>query len=218
MIQSDATTSHDVSGFHPVCRRPALLWSRRGSGRQGGARHCTNDLDALGRDCSACPGRWQAGWKLPHSAMTNPHPLAGPGPSRSRSAPAGGIPLSSSTSPTFLSPVAVVPGRWLTVPDPVAGGVTLGCCGRRLPALGWSGAGGGVVGVFRSFRRLRSGIACGGESRGKLRRGAGGRAARAGGRSASASPRAAGVPAGVGGAFPQRRLKAGCRTSRVPGG
>ncbi len=31
-------------------------WSGRGSGRQGGARHCTNDLDALGRDCSALPG------------------------------------------------------------------------------------------------------------------------------------------------------------------
>jgi hypothetical protein len=51
---------------HPVCRRPALLWSGRGSGRQGGARHCTNDLDALGSDCSACPGRWQAGWEHPH--------------------------------------------------------------------------------------------------------------------------------------------------------
>lgn len=31
-------------------------WSGRGSGRQGGARRCTNDLDALGRTCSALPG------------------------------------------------------------------------------------------------------------------------------------------------------------------
>ena len=31
-------------------------WSGRGSGRQGGAPCRTNDLDALGRDCSALPG------------------------------------------------------------------------------------------------------------------------------------------------------------------
>lgn len=31
-------------------------WSRRGSWRPGGARHRTNDLDAMGRVCSALPG------------------------------------------------------------------------------------------------------------------------------------------------------------------
>ncbi|MFF4657694.1 hypothetical protein [Streptomyces sp. NPDC001381] len=30
-------------------------WSGRGSWRPGGARHCTNDLDARGRVCSALP-------------------------------------------------------------------------------------------------------------------------------------------------------------------
>lgn len=41
-------------------------WSGRGSGRQGGARHCTNDLDALGRDCSALPGTTAGGMAAPH--------------------------------------------------------------------------------------------------------------------------------------------------------
>lgn len=40
-------------------------WSGRGSGRQGGARHCTNDLDALGRDCSALPGSKVVGMGAP---------------------------------------------------------------------------------------------------------------------------------------------------------
>lgn len=44
------------TSFHPVRRRPTRWWSWRGSGRQGGARHCTNDLGALGRVCSALPG------------------------------------------------------------------------------------------------------------------------------------------------------------------
>ncbi len=67
-------------------------WSGRGSGRQGGARHCTNDLDALGRDCSALPGSKVVGMGAPQrSPRIRRHSRTAPLPSRSLSAPAGGI-------------------------------------------------------------------------------------------------------------------------------
>ncbi len=52
---------------------PHTSWSGGGSGRQGGARHCTNDL---------------APRRSPHSGR---HSRTAPLPSRSRSAPAGGV-------------------------------------------------------------------------------------------------------------------------------
>ncbi len=46
---------------------PHTPWSGRGSGRQGGARRCTNDLDALGRDRSALPGSAVDGMGTPRA-------------------------------------------------------------------------------------------------------------------------------------------------------
>jgi hypothetical protein len=57
--------------FHPVCRRPARLWSGRGSWRPDGARHCTNDLDARGRVCSALPGSMAYGMGASSHATNN---------------------------------------------------------------------------------------------------------------------------------------------------
>ncbi|SED53379.1 hypothetical protein SAMN05216489_03707 [Streptomyces sp. 3213] len=42
-------------------------WSGRGSWRPGGARHCTNDLDAMGRVCSALPGSMVVGMEAPRA-------------------------------------------------------------------------------------------------------------------------------------------------------
>ena len=84
-------------------------WSGRGSGRQGGARHCTNDLDALGRDCSALPGSKVVGMGAPRrSPRIRRHPRTAPLPSRGLCAPAGGIILKprawfSSHAPSGLS-------------------------------------------------------------------------------------------------------------------
>jgi hypothetical protein len=47
-----------------VRQRP-VPWSGRGSWRPGGARHCTNDLDARGRVCSALPGSMAGGMGAP---------------------------------------------------------------------------------------------------------------------------------------------------------
>lgn len=47
-------------------------WSGRGSGRPGGARHCTNDLDALGRVCSALPGSAVDGMGAPRARHYRP--------------------------------------------------------------------------------------------------------------------------------------------------
>ncbi len=56
-------------------------WSGRGSGRQGGARHCTNDLDALGRDCSALPGSKVVGMGAPRrSPRSGRHSRTAPRP------------------------------------------------------------------------------------------------------------------------------------------
>jgi hypothetical protein len=46
-------------------------WSRRGPWRPGGARHCTNDLDARGRACSALPGSTVDGMGAPAHATTD---------------------------------------------------------------------------------------------------------------------------------------------------
>lgn len=58
-------------------------WSRRGAGRPGGARYCTNDLDARCRVCSACPGPNAGGMQplpaQPHSACTRPTSPVHPG-------------------------------------------------------------------------------------------------------------------------------------------
>lgn len=67
-----SSTTHPNS--HPVCRRPTRMWSGRGAGRPGGARHCTNDLDARCRVCSACPGPMADGMGVPPAAS---HPRAG---------------------------------------------------------------------------------------------------------------------------------------------
>ena len=106
--------NHGSPCCHPVCLRPALLWSGRGSGRQGGARHCTNDLDALGRDCSALPGSMAGGMGAPALATTKPAP-AGRAPSIPESErPRRRHPHPSSfTFPTPLPRVAVAPGCWL---------------------------------------------------------------------------------------------------------
>lgn len=83
-------------GHHPP-QLPSRLpsthtpWSGRGSGRQGGAPHWTNDLDALGRDCSALPGATADGMGAPRPRHTRPAPANGAPPSRSLSAPAGGM-------------------------------------------------------------------------------------------------------------------------------
>ena len=63
---------------HPVCHRPARLWSGRGSGRQGGAPRWTNDLDALGRGCSALPGSMAGGMGAPTFTTMNVQPPTGP--------------------------------------------------------------------------------------------------------------------------------------------
>jgi hypothetical protein len=58
-------------------------WSGRGSWRPGGARHCTNDLDAMGRVCSASPGSTVVGTgALPRTTPTDPQPGMAPPPSR----------------------------------------------------------------------------------------------------------------------------------------
>ncbi|MDQ1027063.1 hypothetical protein QF035_004645 [Streptomyces umbrinus] len=57
----------------PLPSRPPSThtpWSGRGSGRQGGARHCTNDLDALGHGCSALPGLAVDGMEAPRARHT----------------------------------------------------------------------------------------------------------------------------------------------------
>lgn len=82
--------------FHPVCLRPTRSASGPAPSGPCGAPHWTNDMDARGQGCLACLGRWQTGWKRPTPATTNPRPRTGPPPSRSRSAPAGGIPSDSS--------------------------------------------------------------------------------------------------------------------------
>lgn len=69
-------------------------WSRRGAGRPGGARHCTNDLDARCRVCSALPGSTADGMGARTDTTHRPVLAYDPLPSRSRSAPAGGIALS----------------------------------------------------------------------------------------------------------------------------
>lgn len=74
-------------------------WSRRGAGRPGGARHCTNDLDARCRVCSALPGSTADGMGAPTATPNGRHPLSEPPPSRSLSAPAGGIVLSRTRVP-----------------------------------------------------------------------------------------------------------------------
>jgi hypothetical protein len=66
---------------HPVRRRPTP-WSGRGSGRQGGARHRTNDLDALGRVCSALPGSMADGMGAPRARPYGPAVGDGAPPSR----------------------------------------------------------------------------------------------------------------------------------------
>jgi hypothetical protein len=67
-------------------------WSGRGSGRPGGARHCTNDLDALGRVCSALPGSTGDGMgaspRTPLRSRSREWRPLHPGAGRS---PAGGI-------------------------------------------------------------------------------------------------------------------------------
>lgn len=74
-----AFSSHCLlRGFHPVCLRPTRLWSGRGSRRQGGARYCTNDLDALGRGCSALPGSMAGGMEALSRATMLPHPRTAP--------------------------------------------------------------------------------------------------------------------------------------------
>lgn len=47
-------------------------WSGRGPGRQGGAPNWTNDLDALGRVCSALPGSMADGMGAPHARPYGP--------------------------------------------------------------------------------------------------------------------------------------------------
>lgn len=170
------------------------MWCGRGSGRQGGARHCTNDLDALGRVCSALPGSMAGGMEAPTPTTTLLHPPAVPPPSRSLSAPAGGTTTHSPPPPHSPYPlVAVVPGCWLTIPwawmaggaAPLGWGVVLVPV-RGLLCCWWCGVAActcsvPVVGVGQSVWRGTPWHSW---------RGAGGRAARAGGRSASASPRA----------------------------
>ncbi len=53
-------------------------WSGRGSWRPGGARHCTNDLDARGRVCSALPGSTADGMEAPAPATHGRHSRTGP--------------------------------------------------------------------------------------------------------------------------------------------
>ncbi len=47
-------------------------WSGRGPGRPGGARHCTTDLDALGRVCSALPGSTAYGMRALRARHNGP--------------------------------------------------------------------------------------------------------------------------------------------------
>jgi hypothetical protein len=69
-------------------------WSGRGSWRPSGARHCTNDLDAMGRVCPASPGSTVDGMGAPHAHRYGPAAGSGaplhPGAGRS---PAGGTDL-----------------------------------------------------------------------------------------------------------------------------
>lgn len=71
---------------HPAPTRPPSThtpWSGRGAGRPGGARHCTNDLDAMGRACSPLPGSTVDGMGAnPAHAPTDPQPGTVPPPSR----------------------------------------------------------------------------------------------------------------------------------------
>lgn len=47
-------------------------WSRRGPWRPGGARYCTNDLDARDHACSASPGSAVDGMGAPHAHHNGP--------------------------------------------------------------------------------------------------------------------------------------------------
>lgn len=62
-------------------------WSGRGSWRPGGARHCTNDLDAMGRVCSALPGSMADGMGAHHARHDVPADGNGAPPTRCRPIP-----------------------------------------------------------------------------------------------------------------------------------
>jgi hypothetical protein len=61
-------------GPHLPSRTPSTHtpWSGRGSWRPGGARHCTNSLDAMGRVCSALCGSTLYGMGAPRSRHYGP--------------------------------------------------------------------------------------------------------------------------------------------------
>jgi hypothetical protein len=63
------TTSLKLPSRPPSTHTP---WSGRGSWRPGGARHCTNDLDAMGRVCSALPGSMVVGMEAPRARHFGP--------------------------------------------------------------------------------------------------------------------------------------------------
>jgi len=84
---SDVPLTPTLLSSHPVRRRPTRMWSGRGSWRPGGARHCTNDLDAMGRVCSALPGSMADGMGAPTLATMCPRPGTAPPPTRCRPIP-----------------------------------------------------------------------------------------------------------------------------------
>jgi len=94
-------------------------WSGRGSWRPGGARHCTNDLDARGRVCSALPGSMVVGMEAPHPYPYEPAPGDG----------APSIPVSADPPPEACSDLHY------SVRSPRSADID-GASSRRVPACG----------------------------------------------------------------------------------
>lgn len=101
--------SHSTPNSHPVCRRPTRMWSGRGAGRQGGARHCTNDLDARCRGRSACPGPMADGMGVPRLSHPRSALASGAPAILEPEAPAGGMSVTDGTGGRWGLPHALGP-------------------------------------------------------------------------------------------------------------
>jgi hypothetical protein len=98
---------------HPVCRRP----THRGAGAVPGVQveRATVRTTWTPGAVSArlCLGRWQTGWEFPTATPHGRHPPAVPPPSRSLSAPAGGMSFTAVTVMRYspCSPALFCRGR-----------------------------------------------------------------------------------------------------------
>jgi hypothetical protein len=163
LSQADSAYSYNLLS-HPVCRRPARQWSGRGPWRPGGARHCTNDLDARDHARSACPGSMAGGMGAPAPiTTTNPRSPAGPRPSRSLSAPAGGIVLASAVRSRLMPSASPIAGARGAGRAERGGDMSDGAAGRRTRARR-SGSDAGFLSKWRQVSTVpavRAGLSCG---------------------------------------------------------